>query len=312
MSRIPARRSAAVVGALAFAALVSCHESTLGPGTPQEVEARLFEAMNTDDYASAGDLVGELLEIRDAKPENGRNTFLLGAASLWWLAEVSHPGANPLLITAQAIPLIIESFPDVIQNDPANRAGASALLGAFLADGGFDFAQGSALIEQAVLQKPEVGLFQRMHIRRFAFADDPETDYAVNAGFEFWELCAGGITLDRANPDYSAYVQQPTSDDQLRFCFGSDRVPHGYEGAWLIFGDLLVKQGEIAAAQQAYVNATLGPNFSQWRYKSVVTQRLASDLNARNATYASRYMDQWAPIGIPEFGCTQCHASVAH
>lgn len=311
MSRIPARLSIAAVTAVTLAFVAGCNEKVVGPGNPVEAEARLFAAMNTDDFAAAGDIVGQFYEIRDKDPENHRNTFLLGAASLWWLAEASHPGANPLQITGQAIPLILESFVDVIQNDPVNRPGANALLGAFLSDAGFDRAQGAALIEMAVAEKPEVGLFQRMHIRRFAFADDLETAVAVDAGFKFWELCAGGIVLDRANPDFTAHVKQPTNDDMARFCWGSERVPHGYEGAWLIFGDLLVKSGDIAAAQRAYLNATLGPNFDNWRYKSEITQRLASDLNARRATYASRYAEQWAPIGVPAFSCTQCHASVA-
>jgi hypothetical protein len=289
--------------------VAGCREEPVGPGNPVDAEARLFAAMNTDDFAAAGDIVGMFYEIRDFDPENHRNTFLLGGASLWWLAEASHPGANPLQITGQAIPLILESFVDVIQNDDENRAGAQALLGAFLADGGFDRVAGSALIEEAVAAKPVVGLFQRMHIRRFAFFDDQETEDAIDAGFDFWDLCAG-TAIDRNNPDYTAHVRPPTDAEDPRFCWGSDRVPHGYEGAWLIFGDLLVKSGRIAQAQRAYLNATLGPNYDTWRYRPEVEQRLASDLNARFATYASRYSADWAPIGVPSRSCTQCHASV--
>lgn len=308
MSRMSARLVCATAAALVLA--VGCKDTITGPGNAVDVEARLFAAMNTDDFAAAGDIVGQLYELRDQHPENHRNTFLLGGASLWWLAEAGHPGANPLMITGQAVPLILESFVDVILNDPVNGPGAKALLGAFLSDGGFDKVQGAALVEEAVASKPVVGLFQRMHIRRFAFADDAETELAVNAGFDFWKLCAG-TAIDRANPDFTTLVRPPTSDDNARFCWGSARVPHGFEGAWLIFGDLLVKSGRIAAGRRAYLNARLGPNYDRWRYKSEIEQRLASDLDARHATYSSRYVADWATIGVPTRSCTQCHASVA-
>ena len=234
---------------------------------------------------------------------------MLGAAAMWWLAEAGRPGANGLAITSQSIPIILESFVDVVQNDDENRAGASALLGAFLSDAGFDRVQGSALVEQAVQMRPEVGLFQRMHIRRFAFADDSVTAYAIEAGFQFWEFCADG-PVNRENPDFTALIKPPTDDEHKRFCWGSARVPHGYEGAWMIFGDLLVKGGKLEAARRAYLNAQLSPNYGRWKYKDALEQRLASDLSQRQATYSNRDAMTWAPIGVPIYSCTQCHASV--
>jgi hypothetical protein len=292
------------------ALLSSCDDSVTGPDPERAAaaEAALFTAMNHDDFAAAGDIIGEFYMIREVDPENYRNTFLLGSAALWWLAESARPGANALLITSQAIPLILETYVDVIQNDPVNRAGASALLGAFLSDGGFDRVQGSNLVEQAVVMRPEVGLFQRMHIRRFAFADDSITDESIEAGFDFWEYCAG-TPIDRDNPDFTTLVRPPTEDLHKKFCWGSERVPHGYEGAMLIFGDLLVKDGQLAVARRVYENARLGPNYNRWKYKGALEQRLISDLSQRHDTYANRDQSKWAPIGLPPYSCTQCHAS---
>src|SRR5262249_27977853 len=87
-------------------------------------EANLFRAMREDDFAAAGDIVGEFYEIRDIDPTNHRNTFLLGAASFWWIAEANRPGTNALMVVRQAIPNILEAWPDVILNDAANRPGA--------------------------------------------------------------------------------------------------------------------------------------------------------------------------------------------
>jgi hypothetical protein len=291
--------------------LGSCNdEETVGPEDFEVAEARLFDAMNRNNFAEAGQIVATMYELRDKSPLTYRNTFLLGATALWWLAESSsHPEENGLMITRQAIPLILEAFPDVIINDEGNRAGAMALLGAFLSDLGLDRVQGNILIEQAVGLRPEVGLFQRMHIRRFGFADDSVTNNSIEAGYKFWEFCTGS-PVSRTNPDFTGRVGAPTSDEHKRFCWGSDRVPHGYEGAMMIFGDLLVKRGDFVAARRAYENARLGPNYSRWKHRGENEARLNSNLNARHATYANRESTAWAPIGVPAFSCTQCHESV--
>jgi hypothetical protein len=309
--RNPGSVSRAAVLALSVLAVAACDETGTDVDAAAEIaEAKLFDAMNRDDYGAAGDIVGELWELRYEDPQNHRNGFILASAALWWIAEAGQPNPviNPLQIIAQSIPIILENFTDVILNDSENRPGASALLGAFLAETGFDRVQGSALVDSAAVWVPEVGLFQQMHIRRFAAADDTLTVNAIEAGFKFWEVCAGG-PIDRANPDFTAYMEPPTSEDFAKFCWGSARVPHGFEGSWMIFGDLLVKGGHLDAARRAYLNARLSPNYDRWKYKDHLEQRLTADLSQRQATYLNRDPTQWAPIGVPIFSCTQCHAS---
>ena len=295
---------------LGVAALTASCEHPLSPtGRANDAENRLFDAMRGDDFAAAGDIIGTMYEVRNDDPTNHRNTFLLGAASLWWLAEAGRPGANGLLIISQSIPLILDAFPETIQSDPSDRGVATALLGAFLYDSGFDKTNGASLVDQASSQFPEVGLFQRMHIRRFAYWDDSLTAQSIAAGFSFWDTCGGGH-VDRANPDFTAFVQPPVQDgNSKRFCWGSPRVPHGFEGTWLIFGDLLVKSGQVAAGRRAYLNAKLGANYATWKYKGVLEGRLLEDLSQRHATYLDRDQTKWATIGIPPFSCTQCHAN---
>ena len=300
------RRLIRVLALCAVIGLWGCEDEITGPD-PVSVEEQLFTAMRTDDYASAGFIVGELYEIRNQDPTNYRNTFLLGAAALWWIAEVQRAGNNPLLVISQAIPFILENFSDVIQNDIENRPVALALLGAFLAETGLDRAAGASLVEQSTALAPEVGHFQRMHIRRGAPMDDAETAISVEAGYQFWETCLGA-RVDRNNPDFTGKVQAPSDDAFENFCWGSSRVPHGFEGTWLIFGDMLVKAGKLEAARRAYLNARLGPNYNTWLHKPALEERLRSDLAARAATYLQRDPTKWAPIGLPPFSCTQCHA----
>lgn len=309
------RRIFGMIALCSAAALASCGSDKATGVDAQasadaaKAEARLFEAMNKDNFAAAGDIIGELNDLRDRDPTNYRNTFIYGAANFWWIAEARRPdaGVDPLLIISLAIPNILSSFPDVVQNDPKGAPGASALLGAFLSDAGFDRKTGSTLVDSAAKYAPHVGLFQQMWIRRFAAADDSTTAQSVAYGFKWWEWCLGA-PIDRNNPDFTGKVKPPT-DGPYGFCWGSARVPHGYEGSWLIFGDLLVKSGNLKAARRAYENATLGVNYSRWKHKSDLEQRLASDLTQRYATYGSHDPANWATIGNTTYGCTQCHAS---
>lgn len=297
---------------LGVAALAGCDKHPLSTSArATDAENRLFDAMRGDDFAAVGDILGTMYDIRSDDPTNHRNTFLLAATSLWWIAEADRPGANGLNIISQTIPIMLDAFPDVIQSDPTDRAVATALFGAFLYNSGFDKVNGSLLVEQAVTQFPEVGLFQRMHIRRNAYWSDSLTADAVEAGFNFWETCAG-THIDRTNPDFTPWVQPPLNDgSQKRFCFGSSRVPHGFEGSWLIFGDLLVKAGQLTQAKRAYLNAQLGANYATWKYKGELEQRLLQDLSQRHATYLPTDPTGWATIGVPPFECTQCHANAS-
>ncbi len=310
------RRPLVMIGLTAALVLVGCHaDKSTGvdaqaTADAAAAEAELFTAMNTDNFAALPDIVGKLSDLRDRAPTNYRNEFIFGAANFWWIAEAGRPDAtvSPLFVISLSIPNILSAFPDVIQNDPTkNGPGASALLGAFLSDAGFDKVTGSALVDTAAKYAPQVGLFQKMHIRRFAAADDSTTAISVDWGFKWWEYCLGA-PIDRNNPDFTGKVQPPTEGPK-GFCWGSARVPHGFEGSWMIFGDLLVKSGNLVAARRAYLNAQLGVNYSRWKYKPELEQRLASDLLARYATYASHDPANWATIGNPAHGCTQCHAS---
>lgn len=309
------RRIFGIIALCSAAALASCGGDKATGVDAQasadavKTEARLFDAMNKDNFAAAGDIIGELNDLRDRDPTNYRNTFIYGAANFWWIAEAGRPdaGVDPLLIISLAIPNILSSFPDVVQHDPKGAPGASALLGAFLSDAGFDKKAGSALIDSAAKYAPHVGLFQQMWIRRFAAADDSTTAQSVAYGFKWWEWCLGA-PIDHNNPDFTGKVKPPTNGP-YGFCWGSARVPHGYEGAWMIFGDLLVKSGNLKAARRAYENATLGVNYSRWKHRSDLEQRLASDLTQRYATYGSHDPANWATIGNTSYGCTQCHAS---
>jgi hypothetical protein len=312
MTKVRPLLRAAAAGLGLMVALSACDDTGTNPDVEAAaLEARLFDAMNQDDFASAGAIVGALWEFRDQNPTHHRNEFLLGAANLWWIVEASRPdaGVPPVQIIKQAIPNILEAFGNVYQNDSENRPGAAALLGAFLFETGLDRRTGWELVDSASVWAPEVGIFQQMHTRRFAPADDTATASAIERGFRWWEACVKG-PVDRNNPDFTGRVKPPSDESYGNFCWGSARVPHGFEGSMMIFGDLLVKGGKFEAARRAYLNARLSSNYNRWKFKDALEQRLASDLRARQATYFDRDPYKWAPIGVPEFSCTQCHASI--
>jgi hypothetical protein len=314
-----ARTSILAMVTLALASLPSlsgCNddtdESVLEPTPPtaaQLVEQRLFDAMKADDYGAAGDIVADLGELRETVPDDDRNTFVHAAANLWWIAEADRAADGEEPNIGLAIGAIQDSFGIVIEHGGPDTAAATGFLGTFLADSRIDFDRGADLVDESAVDAPEFGLFLTMFIRRYAPAADPLTEEAVAAGFALFDTCAGA-TIDRDDPDFSAYVAPPTTDARKRFCFGSERVRHGYEGAWLLFGDILVKSGRTGAAHRAYENAMLGANYASWPHKPALEERLGADLEDRAASYEDPDPANWAPVGDPPAGCTLCHATL--
>jgi hypothetical protein len=76
-------------------------------------------------------------------------------------------------------------------------------------------------------------------------------------------------------------------------------------------GDALVKHGDVAVARVAYHDAQLVKDYLSWPYKSELEERLAADLNAREALYDDADPSNDPPIFVANASCTGCHATSA-
>ena len=60
----------------------------------------------------------------------------------------------------------------------------------------------------------------------------------------------------------------------MRACWNSQIAPYNFQGFFLNFGDLFVKQEDSVAALHAYSIAKQHRNFNNWLYKEVLLQRI--------------------------------------
>ena len=122
-----------------------------------------------------------------------------------------------------------------------------------------------------------------------------------------------GETADRNNPDITKYLGRATAVGPNRACWNDWIAPHNAEGTYLYTGDLLVKQGHVAAAKIMYRNATLIKEYAQWPYKYLLADRLSADLDGKAKLYADADPKNDPPLGGASdgHGCTYCHAATA-
>jgi hypothetical protein len=117
--------------------------------------------------------------------------------------------------------------------------------------------------------------------------------------------------VDRTNPDLKPYLGLLTSVGRKKACrWAGELAPYSYEGYMLNLGNGLVKAGQIDAARIVYHNAHYAANYNTWPYRRVLESIEASDLNARAALYADNNPKNDPPLGVPNRGCSYCHATV--
>ena len=75
------------------------------------------------------------------------------------------------------------------------------------------------------------------------------------------------------------------------------------------FGDMLVKNGYVAAARAMYANARLSTDYADWTYRNVLEQRII-DAGANVALFRESAQSQAGKVQImvqSEISCMACH-----
>jgi len=154
------------------------------------------------------------------------------------------------------------------------------------------------LMAQGKAQYPVLGNFSSATIMLRAPRDTPYYAQAVEAYFDYFELCTG-TTIDRTSPDLTAMLNGTTIDP---LCQNPRNVPHALQGGMFLFADVLVKNNQVAAATTIYQQIKQSTGFATCKYRDAVDQRLSSYLVARAASYDP------ANATPPPLGATPCLA----
>jgi hypothetical protein len=188
-----------------------------------------------------------------------------------------------------------------------------ALVGAGRAMGNDGLVQqGIGILNQAVAAWPEFNLFCLGLAYDQLPAFHPDYGKAVDAALDNVDACLGEH-VDRDVPDISKYLGQATTEGPKRACWNTWLAPHNAEGFYLWVGDLLVKQGKVAAAKVMYANVPRIAEYAQWPYRHLLDDRMRSDLDAKAALYQDADPKNDPPFGGEEENrrCVVCHAATA-
>jgi hypothetical protein len=283
-------------------------------GAPTVEEDRLFTALNQADYAGLDDVIAGYAAANQAEPDDVLTLALLGSAHLWRVAEAGRDPATAQMVAQTHAPQVARYLGEAHERAP-QQTFVAGLLGLSLWDAGTQTGdtgaqqQGAALVDQIAEVHPELGLFLRILAYQNLPRDDARFAVAVDSAWQWLDSCVGE-PVDRTDPDLAPYF---TPDriagwtGERRFCWETERVPNAAKGSFLVIGDVLVKQGEVAAGRVMYENATRVPGYDAWPHRDAIESRLAENLEERAAAYDQADPSAWPAHGKPPLGCTLCH-----
>ena len=243
-----------------------------------EAAQSFWDAFVRHDTAQLAAVIADLEAASEADSTDAEVVLLLGLAYLWELSQIDTNDATQMLAAGQASMQSISYLEEAVALAPTDFR-INAWLGVLKlrmgqALGNQDILdEGTAILDEGVANYPEFNLFSRSLVAAMAPANDPEYQEAVEAVFSNMDECVED-TVDRANPDLAPYMDQFTRSGGKRVCWNAPRALHNLEGASLFFGDILVKNGDVAAGIIAYNNAKLSPDFASWDFAELLTSRL--------------------------------------
>jgi hypothetical protein len=265
-----------------------------------------YTALESADYAKAPDLIADLDAAFEANPKQGRLAFYAGTMRLWRATGGPREPVEQLDDVLGAIDKL-ERARELRPEDPHVNAFlgiAQVALGNVLGDQQRIDTGYKVLIEGVPFYPPYVngvrtqamGMLPRDH-RYF-----PE---AIDAMYATFAAC--GL---QASPGQSLSVTYPAAaDTPLSTCWNGGHVDHVWEGIWLIYGDVLVKNGDPSLGRQLYETAKLSPTFDAWLFADELDARI-SGAEERARLYLDGDPSNDPPTWMQERNlCVGCHAS---
>jgi hypothetical protein len=273
--------------------------------------ANFWKAFHAGEYERIPQVLNELTAASLRDPYDAQTAAHIGFLHTWLVNESARNRSVPATITDHVI-LARKYFAEASELAPADERYKGFLAGMELAEasqhadeslrrrGYFD-------LLHAVDGWPEFNLFTAGYIlSRLSYADPK---FAEGVAFEWRNLdaCAGG-KVDRQSADYAPYMSRRTVTGPRRVCWNSWIAPHNFEGFFLNFGDMLVKQGSPGVARHVYADAKLIESYPTWPFRSVLEQRIVqADDNVERFRHSTENDGTHAIMIASRFACMACH-----
>jgi hypothetical protein len=316
------RRSAPAVVLLAAALAAGCAgvaiwaapEKTASAARTEAAEradALFWSTLHSGDYDGIPRAVTALTAAYLADPRDPVTAAHLGWLHIWRLAERARLDPAPPGITDHAV-LARKYFEEAVRLRPGEARYLGFYASTLLAEGNIHkdeklTRRGYFTLQESIRAFPEFNLFTA----GYAMSGQPwDSDNYREALDNMWrnvDVCVGE-RADRVNPHYARFMPLETREGPRRVCWNGEIAPHNFEGFFLNFGDMLVKNGQVDAARVMYRNATLAPEYATWPYRGVLETRLRDAAANVTAFRAVRPVPGAPRIMLESrIACVGCH-----
>jgi hypothetical protein len=276
-----------------------------------------------NEYSNIPQVEEELQRAIEEDPRNPTLHALLGAAHFWHIGEAARDPdrRDPALV--QDMPDAVDQFGQSLELDyytrhllgyinddhlPGYLGITTFHLGQMTSDPAL-IAKGDQTLDFAAYEFPEFNNFNRWAAHNTEARDSASYRKALESLWQGLDACTG-TTVDRTNPDLKPYLGLYTSVGRKKACWWQgDLAPYSFEGYMLNLGNGLLKAGQVEQARIMFHNAHYASNYDTWPYRSVLESIENSDLEARAALYADGDLSNDPPLGVPNRGCSYCHAT---
>lgn len=287
----------------------------------QEVGARSNAALNADklfwqtlhngEYENISDILESMTAAYLDNPNDSITTAHVGWLHIWRLAERTRLKAIPATITDDAT-LARKYFQEATILNPSDARFLGFLASSMVAEGTIHkdeklIRNGYYTLRDAINEWPEFNLFTAGYMMSPRPVDSAQFQEGLEWQWQNLDECINE-KLDRINPDYSKYMPLLTTEGKKRVCWNSWIAPHNFEGFFLNMGDMLVKSGDWKTAQKIYENSKLSANYSNWKFRDVLENRIKNAQN--NVIYFNDVSNSKAEERImfdSPFSCMACH-----
>lgn len=284
---------------------------------------RFWSIYHGNQYSAIPQVQAQLQSAIQLDPDNSTLYALLGATFFWHYGEYTRDPNLNLDVLRQDLPNAVSLFGTALEIDyygkhligyinddhlPGYLGITTVHLGQQNSDPDL-MAKGDQMLDFAAYQFPEFNNFNRWAAHSADSKDNDSYKKALDSLWQALDTCAG-TTVDRSNPDLKPYLYLQTATGRKKACWSEGTLaPHSFEGFMLNLGNGLVKAGQVEAAKVIYANARYADNYSDWPYRKYLEEVAASDLYARAALYADNNPSNDPPLGVPNRGCSYCHAT---
>jgi hypothetical protein len=296
---------------------ISKAPAPLWAAAPSPGRTAFFAALRSGDHAGLPAIITTLTTEHLARDRT--STAVLGFAHAWRLAESSRTGDDPTVIESASVAHRMfqtahASFPD----DPRLLGFQGSMMmaegsindDAELSKNGY-FATSSSAVEW-----PQWGLFTLAYSLSGQPPDSSLGRQALDSLWQNLETCSAGQVIDRTSTELLTFVAAASQSPNpliARACGDQPVTPFNFEGFFVVFGDLLARQGDVVQARRMYQTALSTDLSQRWPHRSAVERRLdqVALLRARWSTLPARGSGALAIDDVPLFqgpaSCTICH-----